>query len=49
MDLIKLRREFLEAVFGSIESTYGTIDACLEQEFGLDAERRAKVQKHYLV
>ncbi|MFD0716283.1 tyrosine-protein phosphatase [Paenibacillus sp. GCM10027626] len=49
MNMLQLRREFLEAVFGAIESTYGTIDAYLEQEFGLDAESRTKVQNYYLV
>jgi len=41
---LELRREFLEAVFTAIEDKYGTVDAFLEQEFGLTAERRAALQ-----
>lgn len=49
MENMRLRKEFLEAVFNAIETSYGTFEAYLEQEFGIDAERRAKLQNHYLV
>lgn len=48
MENMRLRAEFLEAVFNAIESGYGTFEAYLEQEFGIDAERRAKLQNYYL-
>ncbi|ACT04620.1 tyrosine-protein phosphatase [Paenibacillus sp. JDR-2] len=48
MEKMRLREEFLVAVFNAIEESYGTFEAYLEQEFGINAERRAKLQSHYL-
>ncbi|GLX69934.1 protein-tyrosine-phosphatase [Paenibacillus glycanilyticus] len=48
MENMRLRQEFLDAVFSAIEESYGTFEAYLEQEFGIDAERRAKLQSYYL-
>lgn len=41
---LELRREFMEAVFATIKNSYGTIEAFLEQEFGMTAELRARLQ-----
>jgi protein-tyrosine phosphatase len=46
--MFQLRREFMEAVFGAIDTKYGDTNSFLEQEFGLDADKRAALQDRCL-
>ena len=45
---LELRRETMLAVFSAIDERYGSVEAFLEQEFGLDAEKRKQFQDRCL-
>lgn len=45
---LTLRREFMEAVFSSIDENYGGAESFLEREFGLTVEKRAELQGYCL-
>ena len=42
--MLGVKEEFLEAVFGAIRMTYGSVDAYLAGEFGLLEEERKALQ-----
>ncbi|MCC3374292.1 tyrosine-protein phosphatase [Cohnella sp. REN36] len=41
---LELRRETMAALFSAIDERYGSVEAFLEQEFGMDAEKRKRFQ-----
>lgn len=41
---LELRRETMAALFSAIDERYGSVEAFLEQEFGMDAEKRKQFQ-----
>ncbi len=46
--LLSVREEFLEAMFAAIEERFGSLEAYLEHEFGLNAEQREQLRENYL-
>jgi protein-tyrosine phosphatase len=48
LPLIEARREYLQVALDEMVTSYGSIDAYLEQALGLDAEMRAKLEHHFL-
>ncbi len=48
LPLLEARREYLQVALDEMVSSYGSIDAYLEQALGLDAEMRAKLEHHFL-
>ncbi|OMD60996.1 MULTISPECIES: tyrosine-protein phosphatase [Paenibacillus] len=44
MASLELRREFMEAIFSAIDERYESIEAFLEQEFAITAEKREQLQ-----
>ena len=47
-ELMQVQESYLIRVFQAIEETYGTMDALLEKEMGLDEERRERLREMYL-
>lgn len=47
-ELMQVQESYLIRVFQAIEETYGTMDAFLEKEMGLDEERRERLREMYL-
>lgn len=45
--LMIVDRRYIDAAFDAIEDKYGTVDAFLEAEYGLDAEKRAELIDRY--
>ena len=45
--LMIVDRRYINAAFDAIEERYGTVDAFLEAEYGLDAEKRAELIDRY--
>jgi len=45
---LELRRETMLAVFSAIDDRYGSVEAFLEQQFGLDAEKRKQFRDRCL-
>ena len=45
--LMIVDRRYINAAYDAIEEKYGTVDAFLEAEYGLDAERRAELIDRY--
>ena len=43
-----VRAEYLETAWSAIENAYGSVDAYLEQQLGVTAEKRAALQERYL-
>ena len=43
--MLGVKEEFMEAVFGSIKTTYGSVDSYLAEEFGLRKEQREALQE----
>ncbi|WHY21779.1 tyrosine-protein phosphatase [Paenibacillus sp. G2S3] len=48
MAALILRREFMEAIFSAIDERYKSVDAFLEQEFGMTADKRKQLQAYCL-
>lgn len=46
--LLDVKREYIEAVFDSIEEKYGSVDVYLEKEMGLDEDNLNKLKRLYL-
>lgn len=47
-ELMQVRESYLLSVFQAIEEGYGTVDAFLETEMGLNEEKRARLRGMYL-
>ncbi|GKS15044.1 protein-tyrosine-phosphatase [Paenibacillus chitinolyticus] len=43
-DMLGVKEEYMEAVFGSITNTYGNVDTYLAEEFGLTQQKRETLQ-----
>ncbi|MNV91008.1 hypothetical protein D3C71_1854540 [compost metagenome] len=48
MAALILRREFMEAIFSAIDERYKSVEAFLEQEFGMTADKRKQLQAYCL-
>jgi len=49
LPLLAARRDYLEASIDLMKERYGSIDAYLEESLGLTAEKRAALQREFLV
>ena len=47
-DVMAAKKEYLKAMFDAINLNYGSVDAFLEKELGLDRTKRAKLGRLYL-
>ena len=47
--LLRVHDELLDTAFATIRSTYGSLDAYLEERLGLDATRRGRLRDALLI